>query len=610
MRAYLCFLNTRIRLKSTFTCAIWLSVLGLDRPIGKDGCASWVLRANAHGEVGVSFGTVLVLLVYGSSCGEGGLFWRENGLRVTAWDALAQGADGLGLMKNEDHQVLKNEYKLEEDASDCTRVDDDGVEFSPKGSDYFPTMGDETKKDKCSIFLLLLIICIFLMLMDRASYAHSSERLLLKDKAEFFKQPTMHVAGLMTLDLVCPSTYQLFWSSSGDSGPDVSFDMSASLEHFSSSTRARLATSTPRTITLDGAGGLISYLCMRCCFWMLHRRTITLDDAEPSISYLCQCSRLFDVLLYDGLTSICLGQRSGLTNTDATNSGPESSFDHPAIFKVPFRNQVCSRCLLPPGVICSVYLWDLEYIMLDGCDKGFFYTCHLILLIGLSRLFLIMHLAHFDWLEETIPHHQGVSHVVDDVTELTVIVSEHVSFGPGDVVVALSAREKGDGLVPSFTIKEGRGVWYAKEHLLLRAWGKLTVDVGLSIQRILSHATHLKPNGFPMGPLYNGFARHAIPRDCHEGDFLCQSGSFLFMRFCFSGISIKDGGSRKLMPSMAKISFGVFVSGVKVDWDKVPRMAPNIEVNIRGLLELGKRDLSVDEYLGQLGFSGAYSHES
>nr|GEX68654.1 hypothetical protein [Tanacetum cinerariifolium] len=37
-------------------------------------------------------------------------------------DALAQGAEGLGLMQNKDHQVLGNEQKLEEDASDCTRV--------------------------------------------------------------------------------------------------------------------------------------------------------------------------------------------------------------------------------------------------------------------------------------------------------------------------------------------------------------------------------------------------------------------------------------------------------------------------------------------------------
>ncbi|GKC15330.1 hypothetical protein Tco_1012112 [Tanacetum coccineum] len=89
--------------------------------------------------------------------------------------ALAQGADGLGLMKNEDHQVLGNEQKLEDDASDCTRVDDDSVEFSPEGGDYFPTMGDESKKDKCSIFVLLLIICIVFMLMDRAFYEHSTQ---------------------------------------------------------------------------------------------------------------------------------------------------------------------------------------------------------------------------------------------------------------------------------------------------------------------------------------------------------------------------------------------------------------------------------------------------
>nr|GFD13296.1 hypothetical protein [Tanacetum cinerariifolium] len=49
----------------------------------------------------------------------------------------------------------------------------------------------------------------------------------------------------------------------------------------------------------------------------------------------------------------------------------------------------------------------------------------------------------------------GASHVVDDATELTVTRLEHVSFGPGDVVVALSAREKGDGSTPSSTLKRG-----------------------------------------------------------------------------------------------------------------------------------------------------------
>ncbi|GJX06339.1 hypothetical protein Tco_0194271 [Tanacetum coccineum] len=80
---------------------------------------------------------------------------------------------------------------------------------------------------------------------------------------------------------------------------------------------------------------------------------------------------------------------------------------------------------------------------------------------------------------------QGTSHVLDDVTEVTVVGSERVSSGLTDVVVALSAGEKGDGSASSSTVEEGRGAWYAGEHLLLRAWGKLTVDMLLSIQRIL-----------------------------------------------------------------------------------------------------------------------------
>ncbi|GKC93012.1 hypothetical protein Tco_1158454 [Tanacetum coccineum] len=51
---------------------------------------------------------------------------------------------------------------------------------------------------------------------------------------------------LMTPDLVCPSTYQFLWSSFGDSGPDVSYDMSASLKHLFGLARARLATSIMR----------------------------------------------------------------------------------------------------------------------------------------------------------------------------------------------------------------------------------------------------------------------------------------------------------------------------------------------------------------------------
>ncbi|GKB80661.1 hypothetical protein Tco_0947556, partial [Tanacetum coccineum] len=48
----------------------------------------------------------------------------------------------------------------------------------------------------------------------------------------------------------------------------------------------------------------------------------------------------------------------------------------------------------------------------------------------------------------------GASYAIDDAAELTLIGSEHVSPSPSDVVVALSAREKGDGSLPSSTANE------------------------------------------------------------------------------------------------------------------------------------------------------------
>ncbi|GKF61427.1 hypothetical protein Tco_0181481, partial [Tanacetum coccineum] len=49
---------------------------------------------------------------------------------------------------------------------------------------------------------------------------------------------------------------------------------------------------------------------------------------------------------------------------------------------------------------------------------------------------------------------QDTSHVVDDDVELALVGSELVSFGPGDVVVAFFAGEKGDGSLPSSTADE------------------------------------------------------------------------------------------------------------------------------------------------------------
>ncbi|GJT86224.1 hypothetical protein Tco_1067941 [Tanacetum coccineum] len=272
-------------------------------------------------------------------------------------DALAQGADGLGLMKNEDHQVLGNEQKLEEDASDCTRVDDDGVEFSPE-DDVLDRSLYLAELLKMALQLMNLLTALLFshdseMNIRCSSLAHSYERLLLKAKhstqsigelTEFKSRLMQHRTGLDELkhDLSTEESvaqkckiaivknkreiireniepnkvgseevanldpdqlptlafvgsfgpegcllillrqdgaddsgpvslrhttifwstsqrpylttctpiflngelYQLLRSSSGDSGPDVSFDMSASPEHLYGSARARLATST------------------------------------------------------------------------------------------------------------------------------------------------------------------------------------------------------------------------------------------------------------------------------------------------------------------------------------------------------------------------------
>ncbi|GKB23533.1 hypothetical protein Tco_0862934 [Tanacetum coccineum] len=49
---------------------------------------------------------------------------------------------------------------------------------------------------------------------------------------------------------------------------------------------------------------------------------------------------------------------------------------------------------------------------------------------------------------------QGMSVLLDDVVELVGVGSGRVSSGPNDVVVALSASEKGDGLTPSSVVGE------------------------------------------------------------------------------------------------------------------------------------------------------------
>ncbi|GJS83162.1 hypothetical protein Tco_0749703 [Tanacetum coccineum] len=81
---------------------------------------------------------------------------------------------------------------------------------------------------------------------------------------------------------------------------------------------------------------------------------------------------------------------------------------------------------------------------------------------------------------------QGTSYVLDDVADVTVIGSKHISSGPTDVGVILSIGKKGDGPLRSSV---------ADKEATANPFG-FRLNVWLSIQQILSHATRSKSNGF------------------------------------------------------------------------------------------------------------------
>ncbi|GJZ91423.1 hypothetical protein Tco_0663350 [Tanacetum coccineum] len=155
-------------------------------------------------------------------------------------DALAQGADGLGLMKNEDHQQgagldeLKHDLSIEEFVAQKCKdaiVENKleiitlcGANIEPNKSGSEEVADLDLDQLPTLAFVVLVSSIIPISNLSHKTFAHKT--------------------GLMTPDLVSPLTYQLLWSSSGNSEPDVSFDMSASPEHLSGSARARLATST------------------------------------------------------------------------------------------------------------------------------------------------------------------------------------------------------------------------------------------------------------------------------------------------------------------------------------------------------------------------------
>ncbi|GJU22659.1 hypothetical protein Tco_1156001 [Tanacetum coccineum] len=98
---------------------------------------------------------------------------------------------------------------------------------------------------------------------------------------------------------------------------------------------------------------------------------------------------------------------------------------------------------------------------------------------------------------EEIVNDEGISVDLDGVTELVEVVSRRVPSGPNDVVVALSAYDKGDGLDSSSAS--------SKEATVNPLWG---LDLVLPFSLFLCVVVHLvdpeschlpRPNSFPLG---------------------------------------------------------------------------------------------------------------
>nr|GEW59893.1 hypothetical protein [Tanacetum cinerariifolium] len=128
MLPHLCFLHKGIRLILTFSCVIWLSVCTLDRPIGKEGCASWDLGRRTWGGRERGFGTVSVCV-------------RVQ--EITKLDEVAESSiNNLVSIPHECEVTLDNESESNE------LVKDDSSAFTTSTNPLFNDSNDFTSNDE------------------------------------------------------------------------------------------------------------------------------------------------------------------------------------------------------------------------------------------------------------------------------------------------------------------------------------------------------------------------------------------------------------------------------------------------------------------------------
>nr|GEW08594.1 hypothetical protein [Tanacetum cinerariifolium] len=137
---------------------------------------------------------------------------------------------------------------------------------------------------------------------------------------------------LITLDLICPATYQLLWNSSSDSGSNLSLDKPASLERLFSLARVSLSVASKPNLSFGCSAG----------DYTSSNRKIPFEEGRPSSKYGKGRKK------QDGANGVRNNKMSFVIqhhNREDRNEKPRSSrFYHPLHDQIPqIREQVILR---------------------------------------------------------------------------------------------------------------------------------------------------------------------------------------------------------------------------------------------------------------------------
>nr|GEV04992.1 hypothetical protein [Tanacetum cinerariifolium] len=271
---------------------------------------------------------------------------------------------------------------------------------------------------------------------------------------------------LITLDLICPSTYQLLRNSGGDSGLDLSFDKSTSLKRLFSSASVSLAEASKPDLSFGCFGGDYTPSCHPSLVYAnlaydlndliikykiprdLHPRLPSEDFvmSELSVDAIGIYHRMIGYALdkiFEYVVeplSVILQLEPKILVRPANIPIARDAHVSPSIVKESTVTPASKSLKLSANVDLTAFVVAIEH------DE--------------EMVSAEVHDSDLKMIDDTITvksghaFMQGMFAILNNDVELAGVVSGRFSSGPNDVVVALSIGEKGDGLTPSSIASE------------------------------------------------------------------------------------------------------------------------------------------------------------